>query len=131
MGVYDRQIAMATRLIAKYGQECVWVQPGAVAPGGDPWNPQPSEEEPAEPLTVRIAWFAPRDVGRGTEEFIRALTGSEVTEGTEVGLLAGGLSFTPDVTDTVMRGNEPSAITKIDKLAPNGEPVLWFVTVKT
>lgn len=62
-----------------------------------------------------------------------AMAGMEVSASNEIGLLAGGLSFVPDDADTIVRdpdgAAERMAITKIDRLAPNGTPILYYVSV--
>lgn len=131
MGVYDRQIAAAKRVIAKKGQAVLWHKPRAVAPGGDPWNPQAAGAAPAG-TPVSIAFFQPRELGRGGEEFLRSIIDTEIPTGSEIGLMAGGLPFTPEITDRIERtAGKFTAITKIDRLAPNGEPILYYVTIAT
>lgn len=125
MGVYDRQIATAKRIIKAKGAECVWKRTTA-AEGGDAWNPQPGvpQEWP-----VSIAFFSPKDLGRGTGEFIAALRGTEVPTSKEIGLMAGGLEFDPSADDVIERWDGVKGIETIDRLAPNGEAVLFFVTL--
>jgi hypothetical protein len=125
MGVYDRQIAMAQRLIAKAGADCFWRRP-VRAEGGDAWNPQPAEPDDKP---VKIAFFSPRDISRGSGEFLAALRGTEVPTSTEVGLLAGGLGFEPSDADAIIRWDGEKGIKSIDRIAPNGEAVLYFVTL--
>lgn len=127
---YERQIAAAKRMIAAKGEACVWNKPAAEDADAAPWRDvrDPDAEAPAFP--VRIAWFAPRDLGRGTGEFLAALTGQEVPEGVMIGLMAGGQGFEPTDADTVTRADsstvEPMSI---DRLAPDGTPILYFVKV--
>lgn len=125
MGVYDRQIATAKRLIAAKGAACEWIIPVAEE-GGDAWNPQPSE-----PIRkpVSIAFFSPKDLGRGSGDFIAALRGTEVPTSKEIGLMAGGLDFEPSADHSIERWDGVKAIETIDRLAPNGEAVLFFVTL--
>ena len=125
MGVYDASIAAATRMIAAKGAACEWVKPVA-EDGGDAWNPQPGE-----PIRkpVSIAFFSPKDLGRGSGDFIAALRGTEVPTSKEVGLMAGGLDFEPSADDTIERWDGVKAIETIDRLAPNGEAILYFVTL--
>lgn len=113
MGVYDRAIATAKRLIAKYGEV-------------DQWKTQGGAQR-----DVNIAWFRPSDVGKGGLELFQAMAGTEVPTGMQVGLLAGGLDFTPNTVDTVYRQGVAQAIDKLDPIAPGGVVVLWFVTVLT
>lgn len=129
MGAYDADIAVAQELINEFGQPCFWRKP-ASEQGGTPGYPGAGETP--EPIPCSIAFFSGRDLGRGSAEFIAALLGTEVPLGEEIGLLAGGIEFTPELTDTVSRGTvdaAPVAIKKIDRLAPNGTPILYYMTV--
>lgn len=131
MGIYDEDIRDAEELIAESGQVCYWQKPAPVT-GGTPGYPTVGPK-PA-PIECRIAFFAPRDLGRGTEEFIQAIVGTEVYAGTEIGLMAGGQKFTPEGTDTIHRGSKTGpvvTIEKIDTLAPNGDVILYFIRVKS
>lgn len=131
MGVYNEDIQDAKELIEEFGQICYWQKPAPVT-GGTPGYPIIGVKP--TPIKCNIAFFAPRDLGRGTEEFIQAIIGTEVPAGTEIGLMAGGLSFIPKDTDTIHRGAVDGpvvTIEKIDLLAPNGDPILWFVRVKS
>ncbi|WLJ71191.1 hypothetical protein [Sphingomonas phage Birtae] len=126
MGVYDRQVASAKRMIAAKGAKCVWVQPAAEE-GGDAWNPQPAE--PIRHPDISIAFFSPRDLGRGSAEFLSALRGTEVPTSSEIGLMAGGLDFEPSDADVIERWDGVKGIKSIDRLAPNGEAILYFVSL--
>lgn len=126
MGVFDRSIATAQRLIAKFGQDCEWQQQ-TPEDGGTPGYP--GDGVVPDPIPCKIAWFAPRDLGRGTEVFAALMAGIEVSSSNEIGLLAGGLTFEPDDADTIIRGTERLAIKQIDRLASNGTPVIYYVQV--
>ena len=127
-GAFDADIQAAQELIALYGEACKWQKPAPIVedePG------YPTTGAKPEPVNCRIAFFAPRDLGRGTEEFLALLRGTEVPVNKEVGLLAGGISFSPELPDTLIRASgEEIAIERIDRLAPNGTPVLYYVTVR-
>lgn len=126
MGVFDRSIAAAQRLIARYGQDCLWQKPALETedvPG------YPTIGDAPAPVPCRIAWFSPRDIGRGAEEFMALMVGIEVPSSGQVGLLAGGLDFEPNEKDSVIRDGVPVSIKKIDRLAPNGTPILYYVTI--
>lgn len=126
-GVFDRTKATAARLIARYGQSCQW-QKAPVAVGGEPGYP--GEEAPVAPAPCKIVWFSPKDLGRGSGEFAALLAGTEIPTSGEIGLMAAqGLTFTPEEADTVIKGGASVAIEKLDRLAPNGEPILYYVTI--
>lgn len=129
-GVFDQDILAAQQLIALYGQPCLWFKPDA-ADESVPGYPSPGE--PSEGTPCHIAFFSPRDLGRGMGEFLGMMAGTEVPTNREIGLLAGGVTFTPEDADTIVRGESSDgariAIERIDRLAPNGTPVLYYVTV--
>lgn len=125
-GVFDDDIATARELIDLYGAECGWQKP---APTTEDTPGYPTEGELPDPVPCKIAFFTGRDLGRGSEEFLMMLAGMDVPVNQEIGLLAGGLSFTPEMTDTIIRDGAELAIKKIDRLAPNGTPILYYVTV--
>lgn len=129
MGVYDRQIASAARAIATKGEACVWKLPAPADTDAAPWRDVrdgvPTDKD------VSIAWFSERDLGRGSSEFAALLAGTEVPQGCEVGLMAGGLDFEPLESHTIVRSDTKTyEIEKLDRLAPNGTPILFYVTVK-
>lgn len=125
-GVFDADIQTAQELIALYGADCLWQKP---APMVETTPGYPEAGETPDPIPCKIAFFSSRDLGRGTEEFLAMLAGMDVPANQEIGLLAGGVSFTPEATDWIVRSGTNLAIKKIDRLAPNGTPILYYVTV--
>jgi hypothetical protein len=130
-GVFDDDIATAQELIAEFGQDCLWQKPAPVDDDSVPGYPTVGDLPPLIP--VKIAFFSGRDLNRGTYEFLALMPGMEVPDNGEVGLLAGGLSFEPELTDTFIRGTDPdgahTSVDKLDRLAPNGTPILYYVQV--
>lgn len=119
----------AKELIDEFGQDCYWQKPAPTV-GGEPGYPVAGALP--QPIPCRIAFFSPKDLDRGVMQFMDVIPGTEVPDSSQVGLLAGGLSFTPENTDTIRRGAPDAAeisIIKMDLLAPNGTPILYFVTV--
>lgn len=128
-GVFDDDIATAQELIAEFGQQCYWQKPAPVTGGTAAY---PEVGDVPDPIPVKIAFFSGRDLNRGVYEFLSLIPGMEVPDSGEVGLLAGGLSFEPLATDMLRRGAADApevAIEKIDRLAPNGTPILYYLTV--
>lgn len=129
-GVFDDDIATAQELIAEFGQDCWWQKPAPVTDDSVPGYPVVGDLP--DPVPVKIAFFSGRDLNRGTFEFLAMMPGIEIPDNGEVGLLAGGLSFTPQNVDTIRRGAidaDECSIEKIDRLAPNGTPILYYITV--
>lgn len=125
--VFEPDVETAKELIALFGEECQWHKP-APETAGEPGYP--GEGVKPDPVSCKIAWFSPRDLGRGSEMFLALMRGTEVPQTGEIGLLAGGLAFLPELVDHVERADGSlRSITKIDKLAPNGLPILYYVSV--
>ncbi len=130
---YERQIATTRRLIAAKGQACLWRKPAPEDNGAAPWR-DIRDGSPTD-APVSIAWFSPRDLGRGSENFLQALAGHsvDVPEGFQIGLM-GAVDFVPLTSDTIVKGTDAegaeTAIVTIDILAPDGTPILYFVKVK-
>lgn len=130
MGVYDADIQAAKELIAEFGADCLWQK---AAPYVEDVPGYPTQGAVPDPIPCKIVFFSPRDVGRGGEMFMALLAGTEIPTSSEIGLMAGGISFTPDDSDTIIRDpdgeNLSMTIKEIDRLAPNGTPVLYYVSV--
>lgn len=130
-GVFDDDIAVAKELIDEFGQDCWWQKPAPVDDNSVPGYP--TDGVAPDPVPCKIAFFSGRDLNRGTFEFLQQMGLSlEVPDSGEIGLLAGGITFTPEMTDTLRRGAVDAAensIEKVDRLAPNGIPILYYVTL--
>lgn len=130
-GVFDDDIATAQELIAEFGQDCWWQKAAPKATNNVPGYP--TDGALPTPVRCKIVFFSARDLNRGTFEFLQMIAPSfEVPDSGEIGLLAGGIEFTPEMTDTVRRGAvnaDEVSVDKIDRLAPNGTPVLYYITV--
>lgn len=125
MGRFDRQRATAKRLIDKNGQSVVWQQRVAGV-GGTPQKPASST---VVPNTVTVVFLPPkRETYRA---FLAMLTDTEIPTGGIVGLMWGGVPFTPGMKDTVLRGTEVLSIVDqngIEVIDPNGEgPILYLL----
>jgi len=122
MGEYDRQIALAVRMIAQKGQLVQWKKPGAAT--GTLANPISGTPEF---IDTRIL-FLPnkRD---GLASFLSVIQDTEVPTGGIKGLMA-TVPFEPLLVDTVIRGTEELVLdgkNGIEALAPNGEIILYFL----
>lgn len=131
MADYSDDIATAKELIDEFGQTCYWQKPAPVADNSVPGYP--TDGVLPDPVECKIAFFSGRDLNRGTFLFLQQMAPSmEVPDNGEIGLLAGGISFSPELTDTLRRGavDAPEvSINAIDRLAPDGTPILYYVTV--
>jgi hypothetical protein len=122
MGVYDRQIATALRLIAAKGQAVTWqsIDNGAPADASKPWLP--ADAVPVEhPVSIL---FLPDT--RSGFEWLAYLQGTEVPQGRMIGLM-GAVDFTPSIRDLVVRDGKPIRPLNITPLNPNGETILYTI----
>ncbi len=125
MGVYDRQIALALRLITKYGQLCTWSKPVAGV-GGSPGMPV-ANGAPILIENVPILFLSNKT--EGLASLFTMFAGTEVPTGGVKGLMP-HTSFVPALVDSVLRGSEVLGL--IDKngvevLNLNGEPILYYL----
>lgn len=123
MGTYDRQIALAVRMISEKGAACVWLKPGAYS--GLPEKPGPAA--PDIQTSCRVLLLPnKRD---GLAGFFSMFTNTEVPTGGMRGLMA-NVPFTPELTDhlQIPSGEILGLDDKngIDALAPDGGPVILY-----
>jgi len=121
--VFDKQLLSAQKMLSKYGQACTLrkITNGTPDPA-KPW-------EPVAPTTadtsVKIAFFPNT---RANNEFLHYLPGGEVPASSEVGYLAGDAPA-PSLQDLIIRGGKTCSILSIDRIAPNGEVVLYILGI--
>ncbi len=122
MGIFDRQIAQATRMIGAKGQEVTWRQivDGTPADTDKPW--MPGEADTAD-YTVKMV-FLPET--RFNLEFLNLTEGTTVAKGRVVGLMA-AQAFTPTLKDIVIRDGVNMGVRSVDPLAPNGDIIMYTV----
>lgn len=127
MGIFDRQIETAKRLIDRYGEACLWQKPGERDPDAKPW--QGSNENPPEPIPVKIAFF-PNGGDNSLAAVIAALGDSEINIASEYGLMS-AVDFDPATSDTLTDSDGDNVeIVKMTPLRPNGEIILWKLWVE-
>lgn len=124
MGVFDRQIATAQRLIAKYGQAVIWQTVNQGAPA-DPLKPWESSASPDTPNNTKICFVPVRD--NDWRKLLAYLKGTEVPTGKLAGLMAGNVSFEPKLKDTVLRDGVTLNVTNIDLISPNDQKILYIL----
>lgn len=120
MGVYDRQIATARRLIASKGAECTYTQTAVTMETATPWIVE--DADPTE-YSVRIV-FLPVD--REGYETLNTLKETDVSGGFSLAYM-GAVEFDPKRTDLIERNGdgEKFRVVYVDKIAPNGETILY------
>lgn len=123
MARFDRQVATALRLIAKNGVAVKWRQFVRVEVPGKPWE---TTQTVVEHDTVIC--FLPID--KENRESISFMVGSDVPVGATMGYM-GQVSFEPEGADVVIdyEGKELNIAT-VQKLAPNGQSILYTVVFK-
>lgn len=124
MGTYDRQVATAQRLIAKYGQQVLWQQEAAQVSDPDkPW--QTSLDGDLAQYPVTIVFLSPK--GGNFKADLAFLKGTDVIVGGVRGLMGAVSGFTPQAIDKVIRDGAKLAIKSIDMLHPNGQVILYTI----
>ena len=120
MGVYDRQIKTATRLIKEKGQVVTWkvLADGAPVDPLKPWLPSGGVPEEKEVIIV----FLPHT--KENKQFLRYMKQSEVETGFLTGLMA-QVDFAPQIKDVVVRDGVELTVETIDIISPNGENILY------
>lgn len=122
MGQFDRQIATAQRLIAKYGQDVTWQTVVEATNGAQPWKGTTSADTPN---TAKICFVPVRD--NDWRKLLAYLKGTEVPSGKLAGLMAGNVPFDPKLKDIVVRDGVTLNVTNIDLISPNGQKVLYIL----
>jgi len=124
MGVYDRQIASAKRVIKKKGQLCTWIKRDVVTSVTQPWKTTPAVDT-VPTFPVSIVFLAPKQ--KLSHELFHLMSGTDIPEGGPYGLMA-AVSFTPEINDSVLSGTETLVVKSLDIVAPNRvEPILYKV----
>ena len=121
MAAFDRAIATAQRVIAKYGQAVIWRKVNDAANTAEPWKPI---ESPDVDHDVNIC-FVPI-VDAQWRKLLQYLKDTEVPAGKLCGLM-GAVDFEPKLKDVVVRDGVTLRISSIDLLSPNGQKVLYTV----
>lgn len=124
MAQFDRQIATAQRLIAKYGQDVTWqtVVDGSPADPLKPWKPSEAADTQT---TAKICFVPVRD--NDWRKLLAYLKGTEVPAGKLAGLMAGNVTFDPKLKDIVVRDGVTLNVSNIDLLSPNGQKILYIL----
>lgn len=122
MGVYDRFVKSAKRIISKYGADCEWSVESQAQDDDEPWN---ATEEPSVKHPVKIALF-PND-GSGMETLAKML-GADVTVGNTIGYMA-NVPFDVSDKDTIVNkaDGKQMTINSIDKINPDGKKVILYI----
>ena len=127
MGVYDRLIATATRMIRDRGESVTW-ESQSLATSPNPEKAWKGAETQTTPHTVNMVFLPYETIGR---EFLRYRKDSSVATGSEGGLMA-QVDFTPTMKDSVIRtSNDKKYVVKnLIEYNPNGESILWVIEFK-
>jgi len=127
MGRYDSKITAVKRMINKYGQQVTYrVTNANIADLNKPWI-QLDDVLPVEYQSY-IIFLSPSSNGlsRIGQELLQYMNKDEVAEGTIRGYMAAS-TFTPKLSDIVVRDGEELKIDAIDTLAPNGQVIMHIL----
>jgi len=132
MAQYDKSIALATRLIAKFGAPAVLRRftDAALADPDKPWRrSKPSDND----IPVSAVFLNFGDMGRAGEQY---MSGTDIQTGDKLVIIPGeGLSEAPRLRDRLYRDgagpdDEGWAIVQVQTLDPNGQQVLHQLQVR-
>lgn len=118
--VYERQIALALRMISEKGELCIWHSVGEPT-GGAPGKPgsRPTTDYPNTPIV-----FFPMT----SRKSVSSIEGTEVKTGYVMGYMP-QVPFTPKGGDILTRADgreyQLELNNSIEELDPNGEKVLY------
>ena len=127
MGVFDRQVATARRLIERYGEACLWQKPGEKDVDEKPWVG--TSVDTPDPVPVKIAFF-PNGGDASIAAVIAMLGDTDVNIASEYGLMP-AVDFDPATSDTLTDSTDRVVeIVKMTPLAPNGQIIFWKVWVE-
>ena len=122
MGVYDRPIATAKRLIDKYGEPCVW-RKFNVASGTQDWNEQASGPDDYTDYPVTVAIF-PYD--RQSASALAKLAGLSDIERYDMYGLMPAVAFAVESRDLLISPTRgPLRPVRLDPLQPGSDVVMY------
>jgi hypothetical protein len=124
VGVYDRQIASAKRIIAAKGQLCTWNSHGDGS-GGTAAKPAANVITPHTDIPIV---FVPLE-REYLATFLSTLQDTEIPTGLELAIM-GQVDFDPQLRDTITRGSVEYSIhpkNGIEKIDPNGEGAILYL----
>lgn len=127
MGVFDRQVETARRLIERYGEACLWQKPGEKDDAEKPWVG--SSLAPPDPVPVKVAFF-PNGGDQSIAAVIAMLGDTDVNIASEYGLMP-AVDFNPATSDSLTDSSDRLVeIVKMTPLAPNGQIIFWKLWVE-
>lgn len=127
MNPFAEDLAGARQAIKEDGCEAVWWKDAPDDPDAEPWRE--GDGEPAQ-FPLNVALFSPRDLGFGAGAYGSTLDGTEIPSSAEVAMFAASDAFEPEVTDWIVLPNSgKSEVLRLDRLAPNDIPILWFAWI--
>lgn len=133
MADYDKFIALAQRLITKYGIDAVWESRSTAAEPGKSWEPAAGDPPVQHPIVIALlpmnsamlSTFISRLPSLGYQ------AGTNLPRGNTQGLVAGGIDFTMGLQDTLLLpgGRRVKPIT-IEILSPALVDVLYTIQME-
>ncbi len=128
MNPFAEDIEAARIAIEEDGCEAVWWKAAPVDPDAKPWRD--GEGEPTD-FPAMVALFSPKDLGYGSGSYGASVDGTEIPMSAEIAMFAASELFEPELTDWLELPNSgKSEIIRLDRLAPNDIPILWFAWIK-
>lgn len=122
-----RALAMANRLISRYGASVTWQQPrdGVSNDPSEPWLPGPTVL-----TTFQNVPLVRLPSNRKNITFLMYLTGTEIPDGYERAIMPGNVQFMPTLKDYFVDGSDNVAIAWLECFKPAGNPLIWTMGLK-
>jgi hypothetical protein len=110
-------------MIAKFGKQVTWRKIAANVSIQQPWKA--TNADPVDASVYMV--FARRDSGTSfTAAIARLMNATDVPTGAPTGLMA-AVSFTPEIGDLVINGNDEMRVAAIGPVAPDGTPIFYKI----
>lgn len=127
MNPFEDDIQAARDAIREDGCEATWWKPAGDDPDAKPWRE--GEGEPSE-FPVHVELFSPKDLGYGSGSYGSSIDGTEIPTSAEIAMFAADPAFTPELPDWLELPTGKVEVIRLDRLAPNDIPILWFAWIK-
>lgn len=125
-GYYDEDIADALEMIQEFGVQCMWSKATvALDDSTQPWLGGDDVPNVKEPFICFVPATTTASSGFGLTKFRPE---GEVPSFRQFGLM-GAQDFEPEISDKVLGPDGPLVLAAVDKLAPNGQTVLYILSI--
>ena len=123
MADYTQDIIDAQADIKEAGAQVIWRKIVRVDDPDKPWN---ATEAPPQDFPVSMLFLT----NGLSNPLVSLMRNTDITDGAPDAIMAGGLTFTPELTDMIINDTEEFVVDSIGLLAPDGTPILYYLRFK-